>query len=161
MKITLNKILILVIAILFLILISGTTVGIINKHSQKPEVLIAKGKAINLNEPLDTEQISFFDLGTIRLITKPDSKIENNQGSAMVLTPWIAYTKGDTVFFEEISRKSGIIKSIFQKFFTEHTQNEILSIGEENFKYEILQEINEILSLGKITDIYFTDFIFL
>lgn len=161
MKVNLNKILITIIALLFLVLISGTTAGLINRHNQKPGVLIAHGKAINLNEPTNTEEFTYFDLGTIRLITKPDENIKDDSGSAMVLTPWIAYPKNDTVFFEELSRKTGLIKSVFQIFFTEHTQKEILSFGEEAIKNELLSEINNILNLGKISDIYFTDYIFL
>lgn len=79
----------------------------------------------------------------------------------MVVTPWIAYPEGDTVFFEELSRKTGVIKGIFTQFFTGHTQKEILSFGEEKIKSEILTQINELLSLGQVTDLYFTDFLFL
>lgn len=161
MKITLNQVLLGIIALLILILSIGTTIGLINRRNQKPEVLIAQGKAINLAAPADTEISTYYDLGTIRIVTHPDSSVADDSGAAMVLTPWIAYAEGDTVFFEELSRKTGIIKGVFTQFFTSHTQKEILSFGEEKIKNQLITEINELLSLGKVTDLYFTDFLFL
>ena len=88
-------------------------------------------------------------------------QLDSSTGSPMVITPWIAYPEGDTVFFEELSRKTGIIKGVFSQFFTSHTQKEILSFGEEKIKRYLLEQINEMLSLGQVTDLYFTDFLFL
>lgn len=161
MKITLNHILLGIIGLLVIILAVGTTVGLMNRHNQKPEVLISQGKAINLAAPVDTEVSTYYDLGTIRIVTQPDSTIADDSGAAMVITPWIAYPEGDTVFFEELSRKTGVIKGVFTQFFTGHTQKEILSFGEEKIKNQLITEINGIISLGQITDIYFTDFLFL
>jgi len=90
-----------------------------------------------------------------------EEKASQQEKSILILTPWISYAKDDTVFFEEISRKSGLIKGVFLQFFTSYSQKEILSYGEEKIKEELISEINKILALGKIQDIYFTDFLFL
>ena len=176
MKITLNQVLLGIIGILILILVSGTTAGLVNRRNQKPEVLIAQGKAVNLAAPVDTEVSTYYDLGTIRVVTmgtgintsggnavqpSQSDQLDSSTGSPMVITPWIAYPEGDTVFFEELSRKTGIIKGVFSQFFTTHTQKEILSFGEEKIKRYLLEQINEMLSLGQVTDLYFTDFLFL
>jgi len=149
----------------------GTTAGLVNRRNQKPEVLLSQGRAVNLAAPANTEISTYYNLGTIRVVTQPDvtqpaggtkgDRDNLDTGAAMVLTPWIAYPDGDTVFFEELSRKTGLIKGIFTKFFTTHTQKEILSYGEEKIKAELLTQINELLSLGQVTDLYFTDFLFL
>ena len=55
MKITLNQVLLGIIGILILILVSGTTAGLVNRRNQKPEVLIAQGKAVNLAALFDTD----------------------------------------------------------------------------------------------------------
>lgn len=161
MKLTLNQILLGVIALLVLILAVGTAAGLTNRHNQKPEVLIAQGKAVNLAAPVNSDVTAYYQLGTIRIVSNPDSSIKDDTGAPMVVSPWIAYPEGDTVFYEEISRKTGIIKAVFTQFFTGHTQKEILSFGEEKIKNELLSQINELLSLGKISDLYFTDFLFL
>ena len=162
MKITLNKVLLAIIAFLILILISGTTAGLVNRHNQKPEILISQGKAINLAEPQANAELTYYNLGTLRILPKaPEEKASQQEKSILILTPWISYAKDDTVFFEEISRKSGLIKGVFLQFFTSYSQKEILSCGEEKIKEELISEINKILALGKIQDIYFTDFLFL
>ena len=46
-------------------------------------------------------------------------------------------------------------------YFAGHTQKEILSLGEKKVKEELLFKINEQLVMGKISALYFDDYIFL
>lgn len=154
----LNKILLGIIAGLVLVILAGTVIGLTKKKSQKPEVLISKGKAENLAPPADTNVVDYYDLGKIRIVT---AAMKENFGTPMVINPWLAYPEGDTVFYEELARKRGVIKGIFQKYFTTHTKAELLSSTETTINEELLKEINTQLSLGKILDIYFTDYLFL
>ena len=109
--------------------------------------------------PSDTDEVSYYELGTIRVSTaKADSE---EGGSIMILSPWLAYPAGDTVFFEEISRKSGTIKGIFQAYFSARTKNQLLTETEEKIVNVIMDEINADMALGKISSIYFTDYLFL
>ena len=101
----LNKILLVIIGALIALIFCGTIIGVSRKRTQTPQVLISKGKAINLAAPVNTEIIEYYDLSTIRIVTNPDKNKKEDFGSAMVITPWLAYPKGDTVFFEEIERK--------------------------------------------------------
>ena len=158
-NITLNKILLAIIAGLLLVILIGTIAGLTKKKNQTPEVLISQGKAVSLMAPSNTEDITYFELGTIRISTaKADS---DEGGSIMVLSPWLAYPAGDTVFFEELSRKSGSIKGIFQAYFSSRTKNQLLTETEERIVQVIMDEINADLALGKISSIYFTDYLFL
>lgn len=156
-----NRILISIIGFLIAIIFAGTIFGIANKKNNKPEVLISQGKAINLAAPANTDIVEYYQLGTIRIITNPDSKIEDDTGSAFVISPWLAYPMGDTVFYEEIARKQGSIKAIFSQYFAEKTQSQILALGEEKITADLMESINQQLSLGKISEVFFTDFIFL
>ena len=79
----------------------------------------------------------------------------------MIISPWLAYPAGDTVFYEEIARKQGVIKSIFTSYFSMRTRDQILSETEEKIIEVLMEEINEKLSLGKISNIYYTDYLFL
>jgi len=155
----LNKILLGIIAGLLLVILVGTIIGLVGKKKNTPEVLISQGKAVSLMAPSDTNEVAYFELGTIRVSCAAADSEES--GSIMVLSPWLAYPAGDTVFFEELSRKSGAIKGIFQAYFSARTKNQLLTETEERISQIIIEEINADLALGKVSDIYFTDYLFL
>ena len=155
----LNKILLAIIAVLLFIILSGTIAALAGKKKQTPEVLISQGKAVSLMAPSNTDEVSYFELGTLRISTAQADSDEG--GSLMVLSPWLAYPAGDTVLFEELSRKSGTMKGIFQAYFSARTKNQLLTETEEKIEQIIKQEINADLALGQISDIYFTDYLFL
>ena len=155
----LNKILLGIIAGLLLVILVGTIIGLVGKKKNTPEVLISQGKAVSLMAPSNTDEVAYFELGTIRISTaKADS---DEGGTLMILSPWLAYPAGDTVLYEELSRKSGSIKGIFQAYFSARTKNQLLTETEERISQIIIEEINADLALGKISDIYFTDYLFL
>ena len=156
---TLNIVLLSIIAGLLLVILVGTIAGLAGKKKKTPEVLIAQGKAVSLMAPSDTDEVAYFELGTIRISTAQADSEEG--GSLMVLSPWLAYPAGDTVFYEELARKSGSIKGTFQAYFSARTKNQLLSETEEKIVQIIIEEINADLALGKISGIYFTDYLFL
>ena len=155
----LNKILLGIIAGLLLVILIGTIVGLVGKKKNTPEVLISQGKAVSLMAPSNTDEVAYFELGTIRISTAQADSDEG--GTIMILSPWLAYPAGDTVLYEEISRKSGAIKGIFQAYFSARTKNQLLTETEERISQTILEEINADLALGKISGIFFTDYLFL
>ena len=155
----LNKVLIAIIIFLVVVIALGTIFGLLNRKNQTPEVLISQGKAESLMAPADTTEVTYYELGTLRISTASDKSEEN--GCVLILSPWLAYPAGDTVLFEEISRKSGAIKGIFQAYFSARTKNQLLTETEEHIEKVIKDEINADLALGKISDIYFTDYLFL
>lgn len=155
----LNKILTGIIIFLVVVIISGTVFGLLNKKNNTPEILISQGKAESLMAPADTTEVTYFELGTLRISTAGEKSEES--GTIMVLSPWLAYPAGDTILFEEISRKSGAIKGIFQAYFSARSKNQLLTETEEHIEAVIKDEINADLALGKIRDIYFTDYLFL
>ena len=170
----LNKVLLYIIAGLVLIIIAGSVFGFIKKSNNTPEVLISKGKAENLVAPVNTDDVAYFELGRIRIIPETtqntlskdeksvsDENETDSVNTVMIISPWLAYPAGDTVFYEEIARKQGVIKSIFTSYFSMRTRDQILSETEEKIIEVLMEEINEKLSLGKISNIYYTDYLFL
>ena len=155
----LNKILLGIIASLLFFILIVTIAGLILNKNNTPEVLISQGKAVSLMAPSDTDEVAYFELGTIRISTARSDSEES--GTIMVISPWLAYPAGDTVLYEELSRKSGSIKGIFQAYFSARTKNQLLTETEERISQIIIEEINADLALGKISDIYFTDYLFL
>lgn len=156
---------ILIILLLFTILM-GTFITIYkNKKSiTKQKQLISQGKAISLMAPKNNNQNSYFNLGSLRVLTKPENdslQETQNMGTVLLVTPWISYPSDDTIFFEEISRKKTVIAGIIQDYFSNHSKQELLSQTEVTIEENLLLEINNHLSLGTINQIYFTDYIFL
>lgn len=161
-----DKVLIGIIAGLVLVILFGTIFAKANQKLNTPEVLIQKGKAVSLMAPSDTDEVAYYQLGTIRILTAPEAKNKekdkaNAEGTLMVITPWLSYPAGDTVFYEELVRKNGITKAIFQAYFSEHTKTQILSETEEKIEGLLKEKINSQFALGQISDIYFTDYIFI
>lgn len=160
-KVKLDYILYAIIIGLLIVLIIGTITGLANKRNSEPEVLLQQGKAVNLSKPANTDIVSYYEIGNIRIVT-PSEKPENEQeGCVLVVNPWLSYAEGDTVFYEEIARKRGVIKGICTTYFSERSKNHLLSITETKVEQELLELINAQLSLGKVQDVYFTDYIFL
>jgi len=154
----LNKILFIIIGILLFTITAGTVFALLTKKNQTPELLLARGRAESLMAPSDNEETAYFELGTIRISTAGD---EDSPPTLLIVSPWLAYPAGDTVFYEELSRKSGALKGIFSAYFSAYTKNQLLSETEEKIEIHLRQEINASLSLGIISSIYFTDYLFL
>ena len=155
----LDKILIAIILGLILVIITGTIVAMAGKKKQTPEVLLAQGKAVSLMAPVDNGEVAYFELGRSRIITK--SEASEDLETVLVISPYLAYPAGDTVFYEELARKRGVIKGLMQSYFQERTKKQLLTETEEKIEKYLAGIINEQLSLGQISDIYFTDYIFL
>ena len=173
-KIKLNTVLYSIIIALVIVLIIGTITGLAKKNeSLSDEVLLQQGKAINLSAPANTDFVAYYEIGSIRIVTT--KKLNNEDNSqinltdqadlentcVLVVNPWVSYAEGDTVFYEEIARKRGVIKGICTTYFSERSKEYLLSITETKVEQELMELINAQLSLGKIQDLYFTDYIFL
>lgn len=154
-----------IIAVLVLVILFGTIIGFASKKAAPGKNLRDSDPAPtvreieNLNKGSESKIAAYTGLGTIRCITAPQD--EEDIGTVVVITPWLSYPEGDTIFFEELARKRLIISGIFTNYFSSYTKNELLSRTEDKIKEELKDKINEQLSLGKILQIYFTDYIFL
>jgi len=154
-----EKVLLAIILGLVLVIILGTIAAKAQQKTQTPEVLISKGKAVSLMAPSDTEELAYYELGTLRIVTAPQEDEELT--SVLVISPWLAYPAGDTVFFEELARKKGLIKGLFQAYFSSRTKNQVLEETEPKIEANLKEQINAQFALGQISDIYLTDYIFL
>ena len=160
-KVKLDYILYAIIIGLLIVLIIGTITGLANKRNSEPEVLLQQGKAVNLSKPANTDIVSYYEIGNIRIVTPSEEPENEQEGCVLVVNPWLSYAEGDTVFYEEIARKRGVIKGICTTYFSERSKEYLLSITEAKVEQELMELINAQLSLGKIQDLYFTDYIFL
>ena len=160
-------ILLIAIAAILGIILLGTVIGLATKkaapgknlRNDDPEPTAREIE--NLNKHSDSPIAAYTGLGTIRCITAPQADNPEDAGTAVVITPWLSYPEDDTVFFEELARKRLIITGIFTSYFNACTKVELLSRTEDKIKQDLVEQINEQMSLGKIEGIYFTDYIFL
>ncbi len=165
-----DKILAAIIAVIFISIMVVTVVtlatqaGRPGKNLRDADPEPTPREIENLNKKLDDKIAAYTGLGTIRCITAPDTSASDEQdqvGTVVVVTPWLAYPEGDTVFYEELARKRMVISSVFTTYFSSRTKVQLLSTTEDKIKSEIMSQINEQMSLGKISGIYLTDYIFL
>ena len=97
----------------------------------------------------------FSDFGRLRTYTCDNPQIP------VVILPFLSYQTENTFLYEELCQKQRKIKSIILQYFTQKTQEELFSLGEETVKTQILTLINNEVSMGKIESIFFEEYIFL
>jgi flagellar basal body-associated protein FliL len=96
----------------------------------------------------------YLSLGQIRSATQEGDVL-------VVVSPWFSYPPEDSAFYEELSQKQRTLQGITRDFFSHRTKQELLGQSEERVKQELCRMMNEELVLGKITQVYFEDYLFL
>ncbi|MBR7063763.1 MAG: hypothetical protein IKI31_01205 [Treponema sp.] len=163
-NLSLNKILSVLLVAIFSFILIVTIVGLASKKARP-------GKNLRKIDPLPEEVSntrskngaplsSFSGLGSIRAMTKPNEKDVNDIGVPLVIEPWFSYPEGDNAFYEELAKKSSILKGIIVNYFSLYSYTELRKKGEDVVKEELFTLINEHLVLGKIHALYFSEYIF-
>ena len=81
-------------------------------------------------------------------------------GTLLIVSPWFSYPDGDIQLYEELSQKDRLIKTIISNYFMSYTKGELIDKGEKKIKEELKEQINNQLVMGKITTVYFDQYIF-
>jgi flagellar basal body-associated protein FliL len=151
----LNKVLLLLASVILIFITGVTAIAVCTKNAHP-------GVGLRREDPsprsVSGEKTAYNNIGQIRVFTKED---ENAEKSVIVLIPWLEYDGTDHAFYEELDRKHQSIKLMITNFFSNHTKSELLELGEEKIKNELKAQVNETLVLGKISEIYFNDYLFL
>jgi flagellar basal body-associated protein FliL len=113
----------------------------------------------SMNFSGNTPHAAYTTLGQLRTITKPVKK--DGTGITVVISPWLAYPDNDRAFYEELDQKNRSIRALIIQYFSKYTERELLTKGELTIKAELLTEINSTLILGKISALYFNEYLFL
>ncbi len=153
-KLTFNKILLLLALVILLGIVATSAVFLCTKNAVPGAGL----RKIESESLLQKNNAAFDLIGLLRITTKIDrDKIRH----VLVVNPWLEYDESDTQLYEELDRKLVAVKAVFSAYFSSKTKYELVSMTEEQIKNEILSQINSNLVLGKISKIYFKDYIFL
>ena len=152
---SINKIL----SIILLALFAMTITAFISVKIKSKKNLQNSKSSFEVSESKDDTLKVFAGLGRIRCSLKPEG--DTDVRCPVVISPWFNYDKNDIQFYEELSKKAPLFKSLISSYFANGTKTHFQEIGEEQVKKEILSILNEHLVLGKIDELFFSEYIFL
>ena len=156
---SINKILSIILLALFALLLFMTITAFISVKIKSKKNLQNSKSSFEVSKSKDDTLKVFAGLGRIRCSLKPEG--DTDVRCPVVISPWFNYDKNDIQFYEELSKKAPLFKSLISSYFTNGTKTHFQEIGEEQVKKEILSILNEHLVLGKIDELFFSEYIFL
>jgi len=138
-------------AALFVVLVTGTVVGLVRSRNAPP--LLGPGNPIQTQQPmLQADDIRVYPgLGRLR--------IPLSNSSTMILSIAFPYSAGDIAFTEELNSKINDLRKLTEDYFISLPERNLMHIDEDLAKQEILRSFNNHLRLGRIEALYFTDMI--
>lgn len=148
-----NYFLILLLCGILFVIIFVSAYFLFSKPDDKINEYRKVDNPVNLQKSVDYSV--FSDFGRLRTSTADNPQIP------VVVLPFISYKTENSFLYEELCQKQRKIRTIILQFFTQKTQKELFSMGEEIVKSELLKLINEELAMGKIEALYFEEYIFL
>ena len=148
-----NYFLILLLCGILFVIIFVSAYFLFSKPEDKINEYRKVDNPVNLQKSVDYSV--FSDFGRLRTFTADNPQIP------VVVLPFVSYKTENSFLYEELCQKQRKIKSIILQYFTQKTQTELFSMGENFVKEQILQLINNELSMGKIEALYFEEYIFL
>ncbi len=151
-----EKVFILVAASILLVIVFGTAIAFVSGKANP-------GKSLRKQDPSpttitaasDNSTAIYSQIGTLRCSTADEPAIP------MVVSPYFPYPSNDKAFYEELFKKNQKMQVLVREYFEVYTREELLSIGENTIKQNLVHIINSELVLGKISEIYFAEYIFL
>jgi flagellar basal body-associated protein FliL len=143
------RVLALVAGLLVLVLVAGTIYGLASGTRQK-----------KLGREADKAQVaaelagsaSYTAIGTIR------AKSADAKAAVVVATIAFPYDSGDRPFSEELARKAPVLKAVAQSVLSSKKAADLAPAYEGSVKAALRDAFNARLSLGKVTEIWLSDF---
>ncbi len=164
-----NTLLIVVASVLFLILIGGGVAGYLLLNADD-EVIEDANKATQTQTVEKTKKKSALTTGGVRetnyaqigKMYPMDQFVVNlysESGGRYLKTSLNLELSGEELT-AELDSKKPLVRDIIIKALSAKTYEEISTIkGKENLKDEIVMNINEVITDGKINNMFFTDFV--
>ncbi len=164
-----NILLIIVVVMLFLILAGGAAAAyfmlnedteVLDDAQQAKQTKVTKAPvATTAQQTTTTRSTDYAQVGPMYPM---DQFIVNlyNEGSSRYLKTTITFELSIPELSAEMDTKKPLIRDIVIKTLSAKTYEEISTIrGKENLKDEIAMKVNQVLSDGKINNLFFTDFV--
>ncbi|WP_428770976.1 hypothetical protein V1L52_03785 [Treponema sp. HNW] len=137
------------------VLIFGTAIAFVSGKAEPGTALRKKDPSPEvLEKKIQPGEAVFSHVGTIRCSTSDTPPVP------LVITPYFRYSAEDRAFYEELTQKVRKIRLIIGEYTEQYTRAELLRRGEEKIKNDLTDLINRELVLGKIENLYFSEYIF-
>jgi flagellar FliL protein len=159
-----NILLIVVAGILFLTLLGGGIAGylllssdseVIDDANKAKQTMDAKSKDATASK----RGTNYAEIGAMYPLEQFVVNLYSESGSRYLKTV-INFELADEELAAELDAKSPLIRDIIIKALSAKTYEEISTIkGKENLKDEIVLSVNEVVSDGKVNNLFFTDFV--
>ncbi len=137
-----------VIFILLGVIIAGTLFSVLKNKT-------ATGSSIKEDVPSYAQKALYTDLGRLRTVTGGEKP------ASVVIFPVFEYNNEDIQFREELVQKKEALRAVILSWFLKKNAVELYAMPEHSVKKELLEEVNSILNLSKVTGVYFKEFIIL
>lgn len=134
-------------------LVIGTIYAVVRSSDAEPIFTLGSGnsyQSVNTETSLNNNDIRVFSgLGRLRI------PLVNS--SILILSIAFPYTASDTAFTEELAAKIVEFRNLATGYFSSLPAEKVIQIDEESAKQELLRRFNNILRLGYINSLYFSD----
>lgn len=140
-----QSVLLLIGGLLLLVIAAGTIYGLATGSRAKK--LARQGQA-----SVQPGYSVFSEIGTIRASTA------DKERAVVVATVSFPYPSSDTAFKEELHKKSPALKEAAINFLARHTAAQLNPAYEGSLKAELRDTFNELLSLGRVDEVWLSDF---
>jgi len=139
-------------AILFVLLTLGTIYAFVRPAGAGPLFKLGKPAETAVRETAaQTGDIRIFSgLGRLRI------PLANS--STLILSISFPYSADDASFAEELAAKIGDFRAIASGYFSALPAETVIQFDEDTIKQELLRRLNADLRLGRISELYFSDF---
>jgi len=147
-----SRIMEIIVILLALSLIGGTVYTFIfhNKKEKREEAAIESSEA--LSPPSELDGI-FTGLGRIRASTSAP------ETATVILSVAFPYPSTDKAFSSELAARIGDFRGVTMSYFESFSVEELRQKDEAAIKTELLKRFNDLLRLGEISTLYFSDYL--
>ena len=148
----LYTVLLLIAGVLFFFLVLGTIYALVRPAGAGPLFRLGRPAETTARETTaQTDETRVFSgLGRLRI------PLVNS--STLILSIAFPYSADDTAFAEELAAKIGDFRVIASDYFSALPEERVIQFDEDTAKQELLRRLNENLRLGRISELYFSDF---
>ncbi len=152
----LDKLFLLAVGIIVIVVLFGTAIAFVSGSASPGGNLRRQDPSpTTITNTPNSKTSVYSQIGALRCSTSDDPAIP------LVVSPYFPYPSNDVAFYEEMFKKNLKLRSLITSYFENFTQKELLEIGEQNIKQELITIINAELVLGSIDTLYFAEYIFL
>jgi flagellar FliL protein len=150
--IALYRILLVIVLILAAVIVLGTVYGLLRK-ALGPGKESTQSTAVEGEESGENAGESIFSgIGKLRVATA------DPEPETVVISVAFPYDQNDRPFAEELASRIPELKSVTSEYLGAFSAEQLMTLEVTAIKGDLLDRYNALLKLGKISDLYVTDF---